>query len=241
MRFLIAILLAASAFGQTTAGTKVTFGAKTTLIKGAPPTLAIDSQMPLSAGVSNATSPFTYSFTNAAGTYLLVGVSSANCGPVAISTVTYGGSSMTLVKSVDSQINGARISIYELKTPLTGANNVVITLASSAAIVSGAISFKYNDPTTPARASFSNNAASGNATVNATSTLSGNIVVDMVGVGSAITASAQTNSWIKNVNGSICGNNGAMSWAAGNGGTVTMNYTNTSDQWGIVAVEVATQ
>ena len=71
----------------------------------------------------------------------------------------------------------------------------------------------------------------------AVTSASGNMVVDVVANGSNITSSDKTQRWLKNVNTSNGGGNGAQSTAVG-AASVTMSYTVTSDWWAIIGVDV---
>src|SRR4051812_6117328 len=114
--------------------------------------------MPSSAGFNGAGSPWTYSFNNASGTLLVVGVL-ATCtsgATVTISGVTYNGVAMTAVPSgtVSWSSGASKITFFYLLNPATGSNTVSITWsASSGAIdsISGAISFTGNDAANPVR------------------------------------------------------------------------------------------
>ncbi len=87
----------------------------------------------------------TYSHTVNAGsnTVLWVVAWAAN----AVSGVTYNGVAMSQVVSVS--LDGGASAIYELKTPATGANNVVVTCGTTGNIRSQAFAFDGVDQTTP--------------------------------------------------------------------------------------------
>lgn len=215
--------------------------------------LAVDSQMPSGVGQSAVSSDsLTYSFTNAAGTLLVCQVSWGRPSGTTwtLSGVSYAGVAMTLAVGIGfdgASHNGAGASIFYLLNPATGANNLVVTMnsgtAANRAIASGCISFTGNNSAAPVKAgqTFSARDESGgtNPTLAATATAAGNIIVDAVAIGSGITGSGQSISWLKNVNTNSAGGNGAGSRAAGNGGTVTMSYAGTQDEWGICACEIA--
>lgn len=202
------------------------------------------------SGATTASATTGYSFTNTAGTLLLVCAEASSGGGTAtdVTAVTYGGVSMTLGASSTAKIrwdtgNASVASLWYLLSPATGANTVSMTVTSAALVgwISGAISFTGNDGTTPIRTTAFT--ATGNSTkpgVSVTGTTSGNIIVDCMGTGSGVTSATapSTNIWIKNVNGNSGGNNAASSRSAGTGASVTMAYTVTLDIWGTVAVEV---
>jgi hypothetical protein len=64
----------------------------------------------------------------------------------------------------------------------------------------------------------------------------GDMVVDVVGNGSAISSSNQTLRWL-NQNGSTAHGNGAQSTAAG-ASSVAMGYSVVADWWGIIGADV---
>lgn len=209
-------------------------------------TLAVDSEMPAQSGANSAdgATTLTYSFTNTAGTLLLVGVVVGSGSTIPTITVTYGGVSMTSVvsESFDNNTLG-KAQLFRLLSPATGANNVVVTVTNnngSGAIISGAISFTGNDTTTPvAQTAVANDggATSTTSSVMINGTTSGNIVVDLSGNGTSMGTSGKTLSWKKNVDANQL-NNAASSRAAA-GGNVTMSYTgNGNDFWVSVAAEV---
>jgi len=213
--------------------------------------LAIDSQMAASTGASStASSTLTFSFTNTAGTVLYVGISWGSGAALTMSTVTYNAVGMTsrVVVGYDGAThNFAGAAIYELKTPATGANNVVITMSGATggatAIMGGAISFTGNDTTTPTvvgsgKTNFLESATTP-ATVGTGTTTTGNIVLAQMATGSGYVSTSQTLSWSKNVNTNSAGGNGAMTQTAGTGGTITMSDAVTSDSFGMVCLEVA--
>ncbi|MDR3642147.1 MAG: fibronectin type III domain-containing protein [Candidatus Doudnabacteria bacterium] len=206
-------------------------------------TVAVDSVSP-TAGNSVKNANLTYSFTNTAGTLLIV-CATAGDPSQSISGITYGSAAMSLVAGVRSHdgTTGAYSSLWYLLNPATGANSVVVTKSGSAAggeIISGAVSFTGNDSANPIAQSVSNHGASGtSATVAASGTTAGNMLVDCATNGSPIGSSSQTLNFKTNTDSSEYGNNAASSYAATTGGSVTMGYTgNSNDGWGIVAAEI---
>ena len=89
--------------------------------------IAIDSTG--SAAPSTASSSTrTVSFTNTAGTFMVVGI--ARFRNVTTNSVTYNGVSMTkAVESIESSAN--RSEIWYLASPATGTNNLVVTFSSA--------------------------------------------------------------------------------------------------------------
>lgn len=215
--------------------------------------LAIDTEMPSNAGQSStASSSLTYSFNNAAGTLLVIGVSWGSAAAFAMSGVTYNTVAMTQVTGAVVGYDGAGhnfsgAALYFLLTPATSAHNVVVSMTGtpggSTAILSGGISFTGHDLVTPIVASSgkSNFQESGttSATVGSATTTSGNIVLAQMATGSGYSSTTQSRSWSLNVNGLSAGGNGALTRAAGTGSTITMTDTITSDFFGMVCCEIA--
>jgi hypothetical protein len=190
-------------------------------------------------GTSGATTSTTASWTHTAGasaTAVVVQVAIGNGSSGGVTTTaTYGGVSMTSLGQVaaNSGTTGY-VVMFGLLSPATGAQTVAITVSSASTISGGSVSFTgAGSFGTAATASGSSTAPS----VTATGTTSGNVVVDALGTGSGVTSSSQTNRWLKNTNTASSAGCGAGSTAAA-GGSVTMAYVVTNDEWGIVAVEV---
>lgn len=222
--------------------------------------LAIDSQMAASAGAAGGTdgaSPGTlsFTFTNTAGTLLLVGVSAGNSssGYVPIASVTYNGVAMTLGASVEYDGAGHNLSqaaIYSLLTPATGAHAVLVTMTGASStlgggtsIVAGGMSFTGHDLSTPivagsAKTNF-REAGGTTATVTSGTTTSGNIAVAQMATGSAYVSTTQSLAWSANNSTHSAGGNGAMTYANGTGGTIGFSDTITNDFMGMVCLEVA--
>jgi hypothetical protein len=201
-------------------------------------TLTVNSEMASATGATATAASLTYSFSNTAGTFLLVGVVLGDPGRT-VSSVTYGGVAMTLVDSqiTHDGVTGGRVYIYKLSSPLTGANNVVVTPDASTIIMSGAISFT-GENATPLGTPFKAAGNSGTITVNVTGTASSSIIVDVAGSGVFFSGQTGTLSWERNVSNSTYSGNGSSQRSPGNGGTVTMSHTATGDGWAIIAVEV---
>lgn len=109
--------------------------------------IAVDSTG--SATPSSASSSTrTVSFTNTAGTFLVVGI--ARFRNVTTNSVTYNGVSMTkAVESIESSAN--RCELWYLANPATGANNIVVTFSTTTddGLVIGSISFTGVDNASP--------------------------------------------------------------------------------------------
>lgn len=200
--------------------------------------LAINSQMTSNAGVSGSNvSSLSFSFTNTAGTLLVVGVCQSSR---TLNSVTYGGAAVTIDASATT--GNALSSIGHKLTPLTGAQTVAITFSGGCNCEAGAISFTGINTTTPILQAI--NAGSGNNTA-PTSTITGvrgsSIVVDTTWAGQQYGADSAgtTRTWLKN---NTNGSNGESSYAVntgGSGATITLNKSlTTSGNWCSAAIEI---
>lgn len=203
--------------------------------------VTFDAVGPSSAGAAapNAAS-LSWSHT-ASGTFrLVIVVCAAGKGidtGVAL-TATYGGVSMTSLGLIHSNnSNAGFVQMWGLIAPATGAQTVVVTNSGPTAdLEGGSVSFNGVNQTTAwqnVATAFGNSTA---PSVSITSS-SGNMVIDGVANGQAITSSGQTNRWLKNQNSTTAAGNAASSTASG-AGSVTMSYTVTSDWWGIIGADI---
>src|SRR5262249_26102471 len=99
-------------------------------------------------------------------------------------------------------------------------------------VEAGSISFTGVNQSTPLAHVTTNFGSGTNPQVTVTSA-PGDMIVDVVGNGSAITSSSQTLRWIKNQNGNTANGNGAQS-TAGGASAVTMGYSVIADGGGII-------
>ncbi|MCH7713488.1 MAG: hypothetical protein IIC99_07680 [Chloroflexi bacterium] len=178
-------------------------------------------------------SALTWSHTVGAGDdrILVVGVSlKANN---VVSGVTYGGQALTLVPgSVASHANGDRVELWYKVAPLTGANNVVVSLPSSVQTVAGATSWTGVHQSTPLGTAVPGTGTSATASVDVGSIV-GDVVVDAVSTAGSVTVGAnQTQQW----NLAQAGFKGGGSSEDGADTTTTMSWTFTSGDWAISGV-----
>src|SRR5579864_2513574 len=164
---------------------------------------------------------------------LVVGVVGA-CVP----SVTYGGVALTHVGQVYSNnFAPSSTDLFVLVAPATGTNTVQVSYSGCTSDVeAGSISFTGVNQSTPLAHVTTNFGSGTNPGVTVTSA-SGDMVVDVVGNGSAITSSSQSLRWVKNQNGNTAHGNGAQSTAAG-AASVTMGYSVTADWWGMLGADV---
>lgn len=211
--------------------------------------VAFDAVAPSSSGTtvrtSGAGTALTWSHTTA-GTNraVVVAVSfGAITGSDASSTLsaTFGGVAMTQLALVHSNNQTAGFEVlFGLVNPPTGASTVAVSVAGSGgleySLVGGSTSLTGVDQTTPFGTAVTAFGSSGIPSVTVTSA-SGGMVVDVVGNGSAVSSSGQTDRWLNNFDTGSAAGNAASSTAAG-ASSVTMSYTVSSDWWGIAAVPV---
>jgi hypothetical protein len=182
-----------------------------------------------------AASSLSWSHTVGSGTnrLLVVGVVGA-CVP----SVTYGGVALTHAGQVyNNNVAPSTTDLFYLVAPATGTNTVQVSYSGCTSDVeAGSISFSGVNQSTPLAHITTNFGSGTNPGVTVTSA-SGDMVVDVVGNGSAIASSSQTLRWVKNQNTSTAHGDGAQSTAAG-ASSVTMGYSVTADWWGIIGADV---
>jgi hypothetical protein len=169
---------------------------------------------------------------------LIVGVAINNTSRQTVSSVTYGGVSMTQVPGgTATQGTLARAELWYLTNPPTGANDVVVTFSANAISRAGAISFTGVNQATPLGTANGANNRTSTATVDVSSATN-EVVVDVVAMESTsatISAGANQNLGFDSDAGSTNIRAGG-SYEAG-AGTVTMSWTiSSSKDWAIVAV-----
>ena len=157
-----------------------------------------------------------------------------------VTSVTYGGQSLTLIGSAVTP-NSMSADIWYLLNPAVGTANVVVTLNGSNHFVAGATDYFGVNQTTPlgtlATATGTNSAM---PSVNVASA-AGEFVVDSLiaqGDAQAVTPSGpgQTETWTQTTGSSAGDALGAASYQPG-AATVTMSWTETTDQaWALAAV-----
>jgi len=156
-------------------------------------------------------------------------------------SAAYNGVAMTSAAIVHSNNQTAGFTqLFYLVNPPMGAYTVQVMLAGGTAdLEGGSVSFTGVNQTTPLRNAATNFGAGTSASMTVSSA-AGDMVVDVVANGSAITSSGRTLGWLKNQNGNSAGGNAAQSTAAG-ASSVTMSYAVMSDWWGIIGADVVHQ
>lgn len=212
--------------------------------------LAINSQESggIAARIFSDTGPLSYSFTNAAGDFLLVGIVVTNNagGTASIASATYGGDALTALGTGQlSNVNATLTKFYYKIAPKTGANTLVVNYnvsgSSNGACLAAAISFTGAHQTTPLSSEVK---ATGSGTTSATGSISntsGNYLVALVSEGSGTAPSNGTgNTLSASLAGSPnnAGDNIGLEYFAATGTSRNMQFTFPSDTWGTVGVEV---
>jgi hypothetical protein len=212
--------------------------------------VVFDALGPNSSGSKQASGSSSWtSYTNtwthvaASGAYLFVGCTfSIVSSSVATVAVTYDGTSMTELATVlpDNAAEQGEVYLFDLTTPTSGSHSVVATTtyvsgtkSASDSTTCGSISFTgATGVGTPVTAYGSSTAASSGAVTSAT----GHMVIDVLGAGTSITSSNQTERW-SSTNSGVSIDASAQSTATG-ASSVTMGYVTSNDVWGIIAVDV---
>lgn len=220
----VALLLTAQAWGQVT----------------------IDAVGPSSAGANANAHTLTFNHTEGPGTNrLLVVGACVGRNPDTGGTVsaTYNGVPMTAVGS-NVHSNGGTAGFgnaFILTNPPVGSYNVVITesgFPGAGSIVGGSVSFNGVDQTTPLVSAHTTSATGNSTTPAVTVTSAGNnVALDLVCMGSALSATNRTNQWRNNYVTSNAAGNGQMDTAAG-ATAVSFSNTGTADGWLDIGIDI---
>ena len=208
-------------------------------LQSANAAIAIDNT---SSDFFNNSSSLSFSHTTGSGSerFMLVGVSLWNEDLESVSSVTYGGVSLTRIGSVQNS-NDSRVEIWKLLNPSSGSANVVVSFSSwvQKGAGAGAMTFTGVDQINPHDTFRSNTGESGQASISVSSA-SGDIV--FVAVASEeqddpLDIDAGTERWNVKVSG-----NGEFAGAGGtrNGSnSTTLRWDlDSSDDWAIAGVSI---
>jgi len=154
---------------------------------------------------------------------------------ITVSSVTYGGSSLTQIgtylnQSISNppQTDQSRVDQWYVVAPPTGAHNVVVTLSGGtpSSLLSGATSLTGVNQGNPIRqyAAADATQTGGNATVSVSSQTN-DLVLDTVCAGTSIGTASQTGQYLSNVNSGTSCNNIGGSTQAGAATSTTMTWT----------------
>jgi len=205
------------------------------------PQIGIQFDAASNSGYQTAQSTYSWSHTcTGSNRYLTVGVSMLSVGGSSVSSITYNGVALSLIKAQASAVGAVRAELWGLVAPATGSNTIAVTLSASLDSAAGAVSYTGVEQTTPYEAGNSataTNVGAADATVDVTTIADNDWGIDNVATDdTAITVGAgQTER--NNVTGAL--GSGAMSTEGPKtpAGTVTMGWTNVDalKTWAIVA------
>jgi hypothetical protein len=160
-------------------------------------------------------------------------------------SATYGGTAMTAVvasRLVSGTSNTGRFGFWYLIGPPTGAStiNVSVSAGTPDSLIGGSVSFTGVDQATPIGTPVNNNSSADQASCSAAmgTIPTGNMVIDLIGTGSSISSTTQTQRWLKNNSVNSIAGNAAASTAVGAGAAITMSYAHTLDGDSITGVEI---
>lgn len=163
-----------------------------------------------------------------------------------ITSVTVGGLPCFRIGTVlhSNELQGFKtgyVALYAIVNPPVGVQtvNVNYTIANQKAgdaIEGGSLSFNGVDQFSPYRLFSRASGLSVLPSVTLPSAIN-NMVCDVVGCGSAIASSTQTNRWLQNFSSSSSAGCAAMSTANG-AANVVMSYNVASDNWAILSIDI---
>lgn len=160
--------------------------------------------------------------------YLTVGISMLSVAGSSVSSITYNGVALSLIKAQASVSGAVRAELWGLTAPASGSNTIVVTLSASLDSIGGAVSFTGVHQVSPyegANSATATNVGAADATVDVTTVSVNDVCVDVVATDdTAITVGAGQISR-NNVTGTL--GSGAMSTEGPKNpaGAVTMSWT----------------
>jgi methionine-rich copper-binding protein CopC len=216
-----------------------------TVVRAASEPLFVSSTQDISSAARTSS---TFSHTVAVGDDRLLLVVTSTRGDDSVSTVTYGGSGLTLAQATGSGgSTGQRVEVWYMVAPATGANDVVVTYSGSVnPDVISAMSYTGVDQTNPIGATNGAFGVSTGPSVSLTSTVADALIVGGVssrggdtdpytpGTGTTERYDTATGTHNSSDDGATGGEESAATT-----GSYTFDFTQSvSDDWAIVAVEV---
>jgi hypothetical protein len=250
----LSVFMSAAALGQNTL-TLTGAGGKRSA--GGGGTLLIDSEMPKTAGVGLAqyataqASPLSFSFTNAAGNVLYLGVAlNTDVTGVTVS-VTYNSVAMTQLGAISpdaNSLNTGAIYLFRLSNPATSANTLSIswTGGGTATVEAAAISLSSANATpdtgSATTAQDTGDFSSSAFTVTVPSTTNGNSVIQAACFGdpsyASVSGTLSANTATNADGGAFC-NNFAFQYDSTTGGSKAMTINGTTGtSWATLGIEV---
>ncbi len=222
------------------------------VLLGAPGVQAqatFDNQTNVSDVLTSAANTTSWSHTTAAGTnrLLLVAMSMnlRNAVGTTITSVTYGGTPLTLLDAITDGGPDTRTEVWYLLNSATGANNVVITAGGitpgdNVEAVASATTFSDADQTAPPTATAVGTGSPASVTI--TGTAASDLIVDFVGARETVTltaAGAQTQGFNVSTGGTNNDIQAASSGRLAATPNTTMTWTlSAGRRWSHVAVNV---
>ena len=175
---------------------------------------------------------------------LLVGVSMLSVAGSSVSSITYDGNALSLVRVRTSATGTIRVEIWKLVAPATGVKTIAVTLSAALDSIASASTFTGVDQTTPTEADNDNSATNGidaaDATVDVTTIADNDWVFDCVATDdTAITVGAGQTSRT-NVTGTLGSGATSTEGPKTPAGVVTMSWTDIAalQTWTTVGVAV---
>ncbi|MGB6045519.1 MAG: DUF4347 domain-containing protein, partial [Pirellulales bacterium] len=171
---------------------------------------------------------------------MLVGVSMDAQTSASVTSVTYNGSALSLVGTIQDTGSNVRVELWQMVAPATGTHDVVVSFSQSMTEggIAGVMTFNGVDQTTPLGSFASAQGIGTTASVNV-STDVGDLVFSTMGVDGGTDdalnhAAGQTEYWET----FQPGTEGAGSTKLATSTSETMSWTFLSNQWAIGAVSV---
>ncbi len=192
------------------------------------------------------TAQSTYSWNHTCGgtdRYLRVGISMLSVAGSSVSSITYNGVALSLLRAKASVSGAVRAELWELVAPAIGTHSIAVTLSASLDSIGTAISLNGVHQTSPSEGAAdatATNVGAADATVNVTTVADNDWVSDIVASDdTAITVGAGQTQRV-NVTGTL--GSGALSTEGPKtpAGSVTMSWANVGAlaTWTIVAAAV---
>lgn len=182
---------------------------------------------------NGSTSSLSWSHTAGTGSnrILLVGVSTFG---LSVSAVTYAGSSLTKLSSLNCPNSNCHDELWYMKNPPSGTATVNVKFSVSTAVVAGSVTF-YNVNQTNTFGTVATGNGTGASSSVSVSTTSTQMVVD------SLTNTAKNSTWLPSqtklwTDGTV--NGGGASYKSGVSGTITMSWSHgaSTDSWADIVV-----
>lgn len=183
----------------------------------------------VSSGTTN-----TYSHTVATGQSNQILLVSVSTGDSSVTSVTYGGQSLTQLASV--AYHGGVLQLWYKLAPLTGANNVVVTVPATSFIVSNSASYNNVAQSSTFGTAATNNdggTAGTSSTNTVTTTSTSQVVFDVVDNFAGATDTPTASQTKRN---QAASSGDAIGDIAATGSNMTLTWSFTSAFWAAISV-----